>query len=576
MRWLPGFVLIAVGLSTPGMAAERIEFRLPPGFSYTFDNVTDSTSVLDVSADGLQSMTVEQKLEQRIRGSVEVLESTDGIPARVRISFDATSGSTISSNGASETTPFALAGQTVEVRVEDERVVSIVDANGHDAALDDETRSVVSELAIAEQAMLPGRPVQAGDEWLADFTRDDRPLTPILTLQVAGFGEQGGRRIAKLDADGTLKGFQEGMDMDGRVSGPIVMDLESGLPLSSRLSGTIAIDGRVDQNGTPLTITGSQDVTNSSSSRIVARAAAGSVASPTRVVADEADDGWEEFQHSAGATLSHPPTWRPEERPEGVLIQPPDAGAAEMIVATGVATNGTTDPAAPDVGAYLDASLGQMLPGLQRTAGPQPVEAAKGQGALYRYAGSLPDGTEVLYDVYVTIENGVALSLSALAPPAALRARTPTLERIFGSMTLGSAPAASAPAAAGGATPTGDDPRLVDMFGGEALAGGADMGVYVNTQLVYVLNADGTLYYGSQSHFSASERDYTGNLKWTATGNTDGSVQGGRWSAKGGFLTILWDSGERSFFAYGFEPDGSLVLRNPTTRKLINFYRRIR
>ena len=114
------------------------------------------------------------------------------------------------------------------------------------------------------------------------------------------------------------------------------------------------------------------------------------------------------------------------------------------------------------------------------------------------------------------------------------------------------------------------------MFAGESIAGGGNYGVYVNTQLVYVLNANGTLYYGAQSHFNASERDYNGNMIWTATGNSDGSVDRGRWSAANGFLTFDWDSGRRSYFAYGFEPDGSLVIRDPQTRKLINFYSRVR
>ncbi len=287
---------------------------------------------------------------------------------------------------------------------------------------------------------------------------------------------------------------------------------------------------------------------------------------------DVLPEDWKEFTHSSGATLAHPPTWRSEEFPGGVQIQPPDAGPAEMIVATGVATNGTTDPMSQDVASYLDGSLAQMLPGLRRNGAP--VAVANGQGALYRYSGSLPDGTAVACDVYVKIENGIALSLSALAPPNTLQARSSTLRQIFGSIALASA--AAAPATAGGSTPTGDDPRLVGMFAGEALAGGGGSGVYVNTQLVYVLNADGSVYYGAQSHFNASERDYDGNLKWTATGNTDGSVQSGRWSARSGFLTVRWDSGQQSVFAYGFEPDGSLVLRNPTTRKLINFYRRVR
>ena len=287
-------------------------------------------------------------------------------------------------------------------------------------------------------------------------------------------------------------------------------------------------------------------------------------------------DGWQEYKHSSGAVLSHPPNWQVSEQPGGLVIQPANASPGEFIVATGMAANGTTDPASAEVANYLDGSVLQTFPGLRRTGEPKPVSAAEGEGALYRYEGTLFDGTDLVSHVYVTIQGDLAFSLSAIGPPGVLERRVPTLEKIFASIGRAAAFSAAPAAAAGGSTPTGDDPRLVGMFAGEALAGGSDYGIYVNTQLVYVLNRDGTLYYGAQSHFSASERDYNGDLIWTATGNTDGSVQSGRWSAANGFLTIRWDSGQRSYFAYGFEPDGSLVIRDPQTRKLINFYSRVR
>ena len=289
-------------------------------------------------------------------------------------------------------------------------------------------------------------------------------------------------------------------------------------------------------------------------------------------------DGWKQHRHVSGATLSHPENWRVEDLPAGIALWPADANEAEMIVATGMASNGTTDPHAHEIGIYLDESMAQFLPGSRRVGEPQAIDAAQGAGALYRYLGVLPDGTRIASNVYVTIENGVALSLSALAPPEVLVTREKVLEGVFASLTMGASGAsgsAPAPSAAGGST-NSDDPRLVGMFGGEALAGGGGTGVYVNTQLVYVLNADGSLYYGAQSHFNASQRDVDGNLKWTAGGSSDGSVDSGRWTASKGILTIQWDSGQRSVFAYGFEPDGSLVLRDPATRKLINFYSRIR
>ena len=573
-------LLLLLAISTPLAAAERIEYRMPPGFAYSFENTTDATSVLDVTTGG-QRTTLEQKLEQRIKGSVEILESSDGVPTRVRVYFDPASGSTTTTYGNTDELPFALAGQTVEVAVRDEQVVSIRGADGRElsrgGALDEDSLSVVSEIAVAERAMLPDGPVNPGDQWTARLAREDRPLTPELNLELAGFGDRAGRRIAKADVDGTLKGIQQGLDMDGALSGPVIFDVESGMPVSSRLSGSIAVNGSVEQNGTAMAVTGSQFVTITTNVEI-GRASipeAGPVAVSATAASTESATlaDWTEFRHSLGASLQHPSAWRTEEFPEGVRIHPAGAASSETIVVTGIAANGATDPMAPDVGAYLDATLQQMLPGLRRTEEPKPVDAANGKGALYRYAGTGFEGAEVLCHVYVTIENGVAFSLSAVAPPATLRTRIGTLEKIFASIEPGS-PAAPA-ATAGGSTPTGDDPRLVGMFAGESLAGG-DYGAYVNTQLVYVLNADGTVYSGAQSHFSSSSRDYNGNLRWSASGVTDGSVQSGRWSARGGMLTVVWDSGQRAVFAYGFEPDGSLVIRHPTTRKLINFFSRVR
>ncbi|MEM8816659.1 MAG: hypothetical protein AAGE85_12610 [Pseudomonadota bacterium] len=577
MRTLIALALLIHSGATPLQAAERIEYRMPAGFTYSFDSLTESRSVVDMISAG-QSTTLEQTYEQHIQGAVEVLEASGGTPTELRIRFDQSSGSKTIVSGTTQETPFALAGRTIEVTVLDEQVVSITDGSGRNMPLDDETRSVVAELAIAERAILPGRAVGIGDQWTADLVREDRPLAPKLTLEVAGFGEQAGRRIVKLDVDGPFEGAQQGLDMQGDVSGPIIVDVESGLPLSSRLSGTAAISGELEQNGSRVTLTGNQTIKISSRSQIggaaVVAASAPHAGTESQGIDKTAPGGWKEFRHSSGATLLHPPTWRPEEFSGGVRFQPAEAGAAETIVATGMASNGTTDPLSPAVASYLDTSLQQMLPGLRRTAAPVSIAAANGQGALYRYAGTQFDGSEIASSVYVTIENGVALSLSAVAPPDTLRSREATLAKIFASMKFGSVSTATMPA--GGSTPTGNDPRLVGMFAGEALAGGGDYGAYVNTQLVSVLNADGTLYYGAQSHFSASQRDFNGNLKWTASGNTDGSVQSGRWSARGGFLTIRWDAGGQSVFAYGFEPDGSLVLRNPTTRKLINFYRRVR
>ena len=120
----------------------------------------------------------------------------------------------------------------------------------------------------------------------------------------------------------------------------------------------------------------------------------------------------------------------------------------------------------------------------------------------------------------------------------------------------------------------GGDPRLVGVFKGENVSGGD--GVIFNTQFIWAFQADGTVYYGAQSHYDVSIKHYDGNEKWGASGQTGKGGERGRWSTSGKLLTIQWESGDVSRFAYGFEPNGSLVYRNPRTGKLINFFPRIK
>lgn len=135
----------------------------------------------------------------------------------------------------------------------------------------------------------------------------------------------------------------------------------------------------------------------------------------------------------------------------------------------------------------------------------------------------------------------------------------------------------AAPAAAPSTPGTGDQ-RLVGIFGGESISS-SDYGnddLYTNTQLKWVFNANGTVYFGAQAHFNYESRDYNLEQRWGASGHSAADVDSGRWSTNGDILTIQWDNGNVSTYAFGFEPNGALVFRNARTRKLINFYNRMR
>ncbi len=401
-------------------AAETIQYSVPDGLTYRFDQRNELDATLDLEAGG-QRMQVAQQLTQVLQGTATVLETANGKPTRLRVRFAPDCGTVTHMNGAAQPIPFPLAGLEAEIRVQGEEVVSVEPVGGSPVALDDATRDMVSAAVVLQDAMLPGRPVGAGDQWLADFTEPDGSVRPRLNLTVQRFAEAAGRKVAALDAQGTLSGKQDAMTMNGTLSGTVNLDVATGMPASMDLSGDVAITGEVAEGGYTVRMQGDGRMTMRS--RI---------------------------------------------------------------------TIGSVD------------SMAAMKP-LRRTAPPRQD---------------------------VPRRNGAA------------------------------------------ATASTDDRRLIGMFGGEAIAGG-EYGAYVNTQLVYVINGDGTLFYGAQSHFSASDRDYNGDLRWTATGQTGQSVDRGRWSARDGILTVQWENGNRMVVAYGFEPDGSLVLRNAQTRKLINFYRRI-
>lgn len=293
---------------------------------------------------------------------------------------------------------------------------------------------------------------------------------------------------------------------------------------------------------------------------------------PKAELASKDIPGWTTFRHSLGTAFQHPADWRVQETAMGLMLSPPDLDPnGEMIAGFGSSAQGVTDPLDPQVAQTLDMMVQQTMPMLQRSGRPRAVEMREGKGAAFDYGGRSFDGTEVRCRVFVAIAQDTAVGFSVLGSSANFERRAPIVEKIFTTLHDGRKTVAQGADQGEAAAPAGDiDPRLVGVFRGEAIS--SSSGVYVNTQLVYAFNGDGTVLYGAQSHMSASQRDYNGNLKWTADGTSDGSVDKGRWSARDGFLTVRWDGGNVGRYAYGFEPDGTLALRNPVTRKLINIY----
>ncbi len=267
-------------------------------------------------------------------------------------------------------------------------------------------------------------------------------------------------------------------------------------------------------------------------------------------------------------TFKYPPDWRVELSPSGLHIIPDDYDASlEMLFGLGAPAGGETDAASAQVQQNLDALVRSQVPTLQRRGSPTPIKTDAGSGASYRYAGTLPDWRQAVCLVLVRILNDESAVLGVIADESRSKQRSSVLREIFGTIAVRE-PGDQSGAAVG-------DRQLIGMFQGEVLNSGTE-GVYMNTQLVYAFGADGRVYFGAQSMFSAHKRDHNDDLIWTASGGTDESVESGKWTTDNGLLSIRWDNGEYSVYAYSFEPDGSLVFRDPYTKELINFYPRVR
>ncbi|MEO1279783.1 MAG: hypothetical protein AAFV77_12570, partial [Planctomycetota bacterium] len=350
--------------------------------------------------------------------------------------------------------------------------------------------------------------------------------------------------------------------------------------IRSELRGPSTMNATITQGGQTYSITGSGTISQVSTQTPFTEedAPAGDEATPDEPQPGSGGDsppaieGWSTYTEPlSGARFQHPGQWRVQSAPQGLILIPDGhAPGSELIMASGMEAGGVTDATDPRVAEQLDATVRAMAPLMTRAGQPETLRVFDGSGAVYRYTGTMPDGRSAQCVSLVRIGDGLAMGFSILASPDLVSRRIPTLERMLATLYV---PKPTVEPGAGAQT---DDRRLIGMFGGEAIAGGGDAGVYVNTQLVYALGSDGVVLYGARSAMSASQRDYTGALEWTATGETAGSVQRGRWSAASGMLSVVWDAGGRSVFAYGFEPDGSLVLRDPRTRELINFFQRIR
>ena len=415
-------IVCAAPVSALAQSKATLEYAVPQGLSYSFSETQAMQSQLTLSLATGQSMPVTQMVQSQVAGTVTVLAVENGKPVRVQMNFAPDSGTVVTMNGAPTPAAFPLAGQEAIVTIRNEDVVSVERPGAGPVQLESTDLDFIRSAVVLEDALLPGRAVGVGDRW-------DTTLHPAggnneiqLQLAVSGFGNGGGRAQVGLQANGSMRSVEDGTTVTGTVTSSHLVDLATGIPVQSEVSGPVQISGSTVMQGQTVQINGYGQI------------------------------------------------------------------ASQQVITLG----GGAPQATPRMA--------------------QPAQPAQPQRPAPNPRAQQPSG--------------------------------------------------------------GGDQRLVGAFKGESIASGD--GVYVNTQLVWIFEPNGRAYYGSQAHFAASERDYNGDLDWSATGRSDESGDYGRWSTNGNILTIQWDDGDTSRFKYSFYTNGELVFRNPNTDKLINLFPRVR
>lgn len=271
--------------------------------------------------------------------------------------------------------------------------------------------------------------------------------------------------------------------------------------------------------------------------------------------------GWKTFRHPMGGFFHLPADWRIQPAQGGLLLIPADfRQGQELILVFGAPlAEAIQDPADERIGAYFDQLMTQLAPGARRVGASQRLVATTGNGALYTYQDAAPTGQQMTARIFVTLLDRTAVDVSFIATDELLALREPTVRRVFTSMAHGQKQL---------------DQRLVGSWSGEDVRRSNDGDMHFNTRFLFAFLADGRVLHGTQSAVSAVTRDRHKDIQGTASGQTDASVQSGTWAADGKLLTIAWSNGGGGTFTYGFEPDGSLILRDPATGKLLNYYRR--
>lgn len=252
-----------------------------------------------------------------------------------------------------------------------------------------------------------------------------------------------------------------------------------------------------------------------------------------------------------------PAGWQVTQSPLGLQLVPPDAGytptgPAEVYLVNAQQAPGLARVDDPNVLAYVDMSLRQLVPTLQPPSPPAPC----GKGIVQRWAGRHPmTGVEVQAIAMLQLVDQAVTGVIGIGETARIGKRVAQLEQIFHSFRRGE---------------RSRDRALAGLWHHWSWKGNASHSS--ETRKTWLLQPDGALLERSSHEGSISlhEKDTYGDDKWRY-GAVDQRADGkhGTWSCGDGQFFVEWADGSSSAWQYtveGAPGNRRLALRAPGQR----------
>ncbi len=289
-------------------------------------------------------------------------------------------------------------------------------------------------------------------------------------------------------------------------------------------------------------------------------------AGPPPVAPPGGDDGGTLYRHPTGGEMRLPRGWQITQNPQvGLQLIPSEQkmtpqGPAELYLVSAQPAPGVARPDDPQVIAFVDATLRQVIPTLAAPSRPSPC----GPGTRVTWEGkNLQTGAPIRAAALLQIADGAIAGIVAIGEAERIEARMPALEQIFGSFRKGEGRR---------------DPALVGVWHHWSWRGGK----YTSSESrrAMQLGAGGEVVERS-SHEGVGNftgKDGGGNTAWTAGyASQDQDGRTGTWTAGDGMLYLTWSDGTSAAWQYqlgGGPGNRKLILLAPGAREPVEWTER--